>query len=253
MTNNDRIQFVGHSCLWVTLDDQHILVDTNLSQRLFGLIKRRVPIGIDLNNLPDVSCLLVSHAHYDHLDIFSYKYFSQDKPIISPVGLGKFINRFVHNPIVELKPWKTHQIGSIKITAVPTKHWGFRWTGIRYTKCNGYIIQGSKSTIFAAGDSGYDKHFKEIGNKFKIDIACLPIGSYRPRWIMKARHMDPLEALKAFKDLKAKKMIPIHWGSFRLALDKIDEPLIQLKQKLTNHPARTKVAILHAGESLALA
>lgn len=269
----DRIQFVGHSCLWVTLDDRHFLVDTNFSPRLLGILKRHAPPGIDLNNLPDVSALLVTHAHYDHLDIFSYKYFPQDKKIILPKGIGNFVKRFIHNPIVELKEWEEWEAGdppgaeqpvrrsqgfggdprrSIKITAVPARHFGFRFSGLRYTKCLGFVLEGSRHTVYLAGDTAYGPHFREIGERFKIDIACLPIGAYRPVWFMKNRHMNPEEALRAFEDLKAKKMIPIHWGSFRVAWDKVNEPIEWLRRALAGHPAESNAVILQPGESLPL-
>lgn len=248
----DRIQFVGHSTLWVTLDNHHFIVDANFSKRLFGIFKRHAPLGIDINNIPDVTSLLVTHAHYDHLDIFTYKYFPQDKTIISPKGLKKFINKFVHNPIVELKPWEEHNCNSVKIIAVPTKHHGFRVSGLRYTKCNGYILKGTNHTVYLPGDTAYGPHFKEIGSQYDIDAACLPIGAYRPRWFMKSRHLSPKEALKAREDLNAKKLIPIHWGSFRLAFDKVDEPIKIFRKEVSETTDEGLTAILNPGESLDL-
>ncbi|MBI2338783.1 MAG: MBL fold metallo-hydrolase [Deltaproteobacteria bacterium] len=245
----DRVQFVGHSCLWVTLDGRHFLVDANFSSRILGLFKRRALLGIDLDNLPDVSALLVTHAHYDHLDIFSYKYFSQDKKIIVPKGIGGLVKRYIHNPIAELKEWETGDATSIKITAVPAKHYGFRLSGLRYTKCLGFVLEGSQHTVYLAGDTAYGPHFKEIGDKFAIDIACLPIGSFRPARFMKKQHLNPEEALRAFEDLKAKKMIPIHWGSFRLAMEKVNEPVEWLKKSIAGKPVAESVAILQTGES----
>lgn len=245
------IQFVGHSCVWVALDGQHFLIDANFSNRIVGL-KRHSKLGIDLQNLPDVAALLVTHAHYDHLDLFSYKYFSQKKTILSPPGLGHLIHRFLHNPIVELETDKTFEVEGIKITAVPTKHISFRISGLRYTRCTGYVLQGAGFTIYHPGDTCYGDHFREIGQKFKIDVALLPIGAYRPRWFMKNRHMSPDDAVQAFKDLGAKTMIPIHWGSFRLAFDTIDEPLQLLKQNFQVVADSSFLKVLQPGESLIL-
>lgn len=245
------IQFVGHACVQVTLNDHHFLIDTNFSNRILG-IKRQGKVGIDLKNLPDISALLVTHAHYDHLDLFSYKYFSQKKTIVAPVGLGHLINRFLHNPVVELETGKTFEAGPVRITAVPTKHHGFRLSGLRYTHCNGYVIQGTHKTIYHPGDTAYGDHFREIGQKFKIDVALLPIGAYRPRWIMKNRHMNPAEAIQAFQDLGAKTMIPIHWGSFRIALDTVEEPLQLLQRDFRVIADSSFLKILQPGESLTL-
>lgn len=249
---NDRIQFIGHASVWITLDGHHFMIDANFSPKILGMIKRQSPLGISLQNLPDVSALLVTHAHYDHLDLFSYKFFSQDKIIISPPGIASLINRFVHNPVRELKTWQETEIDKIKITAVPTKHSGFRLSGFRYTRCHGYILQGSRSTVYHPGDTAYGPHFKEIGSKFKIDVACLPIGSYRPQWTMKNRHLNPKEALQAFDDLGARIMIPIHWGSFRVAWDKPNEPLEYLNREMKQRPDASFLKVLRPGEELKL-
>lgn len=248
----NRIQFVGHSCLWITLDDQHFMVDANLSPFVFRFFKRHSPVGIDIDNLPQWSGLLVTHAHYDVLDIFSYKYFSQKIPIFTPPGLGAFIKRFIHNPIMELTPWQTYRLGSTEITSVPNKHKGSRLSGLRYTKSCGFVFKGSTQTIYVSGDSAYGNHFKEVANRFKIDVACLPIGNYQPRWLKKNKNMSPEEAIKACEKLKAKIMIPIKWGAFRFGWTKPDAPLKDLKKAMELNTRNVHVKILTPGESLIL-
>lgn len=248
----DKVQFVGHSCVWITLDGHHFLVDANFSPRLLGVIKRHAPLGIDVNSLPEFAALAVTHAHYDHLDLFSYKFFPQNQKIIAPAGIKGLIQRFLHHPVVELKPDDTHQVGTVKITAVPTRHFGFRVSGLRYTQCNGYVFQGAHRTVYVPGDTAYGPHFAEIGNRFPIDVACLPIGTYHPRWLFKSQHMDPAEALTAFKDLKAKKMLPIHWGSFKLSLEPLDEPVARLKSLAKLEFLEDSVSVLNPGEKILL-
>lgn len=250
--SSDRIQFVGHACFWITLDDHHFIVDANFSKKILNLVGRHDAIGIDLKNLPDFSACLVTHAHYDHLDIFSYKYFPQETPLITPPEVGGFMRRFFHNPVCELKTGEEKQVGPVKITALPVKHTGFRWSGLRYTRCNGYLLQGSQHTVFCPGDTAYGDHFKEIGRTHQVDVACLPIGPIRPRWFMKPRHLDPADALKAFEDLSAKTMIPYHWGAFRLGLDGVLEPLNELKNLIEGNPVGERVKILQPGESFPL-
>ena len=249
----DRIQFVGHSCLWITLDGEHFLVDTNFSTRLVGFLKRHQNVGIDVNKLPDVSALLVTHAHYDHLDLFSYKFFPQNKTMIAPKGLSHLINRFLHNPVVELKTGESHTVGAVTITAVKTQHKGFRVSGLSYTHCNGYILKGSKHCVYLPGDTGYGPHFAEIGAQFNVDVACLPIGAYKPRWLFSYQHMDPWDAVKAFEDLRAKTFIPIHWGAFRLTFESVDEPLKEFQKILLNSPQlKPHTQVLQPGEALEL-
>ncbi|MBX7147819.1 MBL fold metallo-hydrolase [bacterium] len=246
MTNS--IHFIGHASVLAKLGGQNFYIDTNFSTKLLGVSKRQIPVGIDLSNLPQPTALLVTHAHYDHLDLPSYKYFSQNIPIICPEGLGSLISKFLHNPVTELKSGSTHTFGDVSIHAVPTKHYGFRLSGLTYRNCLGYVLEHKNHTIYHPGDTAYGPHFKEIGQKFKIDTACLPIGAYRPLWIMKNRHMGPEDALQAFDDLQAKAMIPIHWGSFKLALDGLNESLEILKTKISGTPMASKIKILNAGE-----
>ncbi len=246
---DDRIQFVGHSCIWTTLDQQHFFVDANFSPKILCL-KRHGELGIDLKNIPNPSALLVTHAHFDHLDLFSYKYFASTIPVIVPVGVGHLVSKFLNNPIHELSPGETFECGSVKIKALPVKHKGWRISGLRYRNCLSYLIQGSKNNVFHSGDSAYGPHFSEIGKEHSIDTACLPIGAYSPSWLMKAQHMNPLDALIALSDLNAKKMVPIHWGSFRVALEQPDDPIIWLKRELEkSSDLEKKVLILNPGES----
>jgi len=251
MSNDCRVQFVGHSCVWITLNSKHFFVDANFSPRILTL-KRHGELGIDLHQLPDVSGLLVTHAHYDHLDLFSYKYFSGKKNIVAPPELGPFIQKFIANPVSELSTWESIELDGIKITAVPVHHKGWRLSGLRYQKCNGYVLESSAGTIFHAGDTAYGPCFREIGQRFKIDVACLPIGAYSPAWMMQRQHMNPVEALQAFEDLGAETMIPIHWGSFRVAMESPYDPIHWLEQELVNHSVQNKVRILYPGESFEL-
>ncbi len=247
--SENKVHFVGHSTVWVTIDGLHFIIDTNFSNRVW-LLKRKAPLGIDVEKLPNVSALLVTHAHYDHLDLFSYKYFDQKKEVLCPPTLGSLISRFINNPVTELAPWETKNYGSVTVTAVPTRHYGFRLSGLRYTQCTGYIIQGKNLTVYHPGDTAYGPHFKEIGEKFKIDVACLPIGAFRPRWFMQSRHMSPIDALQAFDDLKAKTLVPIHWGSFRLAQDSLSEAIEILQTELQSRSNTAFLKILQPGENI---
>jgi len=250
--NHDSVRFVGHATVSITLDGSHFLIDPNLSTRLFGLFRRHDSVGIDPLALPHFSALLVTHAHYDHLDFFSYKYFSQKIPVIVSPRLESLVKRFLNNPIISLDHWCSEEIGGARITALPAKHFGFRLSGLRYTGCNAYVVEGSGKTVFHAGDTAYGPHLLQIGNSFSIDTACLPIGPVEPRWFMKHRHLDPADALKATEELKAKRMIPIHWGAFRLGTDLPAAPLEILEKEMQNHPVRDRVKILKPGETLSL-
>lgn len=250
MNSSNSIQFVGHACAWIKLSGQSVFIDANFSDKILGSVSRKTPLGINVADIPKDNILLVTHAHYDHLDLFSYKYFYETNPIVCPPGIGSLIKRFLNNPVHEKQTGENSQHGKITVTAVPTKHYGFRLSGLRYTRCNGYIITDGTHTIYHPGDTAYGPHFKEIGQKYKIDVALLPIGAYRPQWMMKSRHMGPDEALQAFEDLGAKKMIPIHWGSFKIATDGLDEAIGIFRKRTSEKPDSSRYHILNPGESL---
>ncbi len=127
---------------------------------------------------------------------------------------------------------------------------------MRFLEWNGgwtsYFIVTKEKRLYFAGDSAYGKHFSEIGKRFEVDIAFLPIGAYRPSFIMKRYHMNPQEAIKAFLEMKAKFFIPIHWGAYRVALEREREPIELLKNLLSTYGIKEKVILLEPGDSLEL-
>lgn len=242
-----KITFVGHATFLIEMDGESILTDPNFSNKILGM-PRLQPPGIKPENLPPLNAITVTHGHYDHLDIFSYKYFSTQTPIVAPEGLGDFFRKFLPNPVTEISPWSEHKIGNIQVFTVPVKHQGFRLSGLTYRSTTGFIFKKDDCSIFFPGDTAYSDHFTEIAKAHKIDIALLPIGAYEPQWLMKKRHMNPEEALKAFEDLKARVMIPYHWGAFRFSAEKPEAPLEYL-QKILGEKPDERVKILQAGQS----
>ncbi len=246
------ITYIGHATTLIESNGSAVLTDPNFSKYVLCL-KRVRPLPYDPAALPELSAVVISHAHYDHLDLNSFKYIKGTVPVFVPEGLGKYLSKFVRNPIVELKQWSSHKLpNGTEITATQAQHVGFRWTGFRYRTCNSYVIATGGQRIFFAGDTGYGPHFKDIGQFFgmtnPIDIAILPIGGYSPRWFMKKRHMNPAEALEAFLDLKAKHMIPIHYGEFKLSSEKVGEPAEWLERLATERNLSEQVHILNSGE-----
>lgn len=247
------ITYIGHATTLIKSGESVILTDPNFSEKVF-FAKRQEPINIDLGRLPELSAVVISHAHFDHLDLNSFRYIKSNVPIFVPEGIGKLVSKYVRNPVVELDHFSSHTLpDGTSITATEAKHHGFRISGLTYRKCNGYLIKfktGEKA--FFAGDTGYGRHFKEIrttyGAEGPIDIALLPIASYAPRWFMKSRHLNPTEALEAFLDLGAKKMIPIHFGAFKLSSEKMDEPVEWLKRVASERNLSENVMILKSGE-----
>lgn len=240
-----KITFIGHATFLLELEGEAILTDPNFSQKVLGLPRHQAP-GLRPEELPPLKAIAVSHGHYDHLDIFSYKYFPLQTPIVAPTGLGGFFQKFLPNPVTEIAPWGEHRVGNVQVFSVPVKHQGFRLSGLTYRGTTGFLFKVGDTSILFPGDTAYSEHFSEIAKAHKVDIALLPIGAYEPRWFMKKRHMNPEEALQAFSDLQARVMIPYHWGSFKLSAESPQAPLEWLQKILSEKPDG-RVKILQAG------
>ncbi len=225
------LQFIGHSTFLIQCGGKALLTDPIFSKRAspFDCIgpKRHVPPAIPLSSLPKIDYVLISHNHYDHLDLDTCHALAKDHPsvkFIVPIGLKSwFHKRHIYN-VIELDWWDKLQEDSFTITAVPSQHFSGRGLFDRNkTLWCGYVVQYGNKTCYFAGDTGYNGlYFTEIGQRFKnIDLSIIPIGCYAPRAFMKAAHVNPMEAIQIHKDVGSKLAIGCHWGTFRLS----DEPL----------------------------
>jgi len=247
--------FIGHATTLIGIGNTNILTDPHLSNRSL-ISKRKSPLPFSPSELPELSCVLLSHTHYDHLNISSYKYISCKVPIIVPEGAQPSIGQYVTNPIIELSHYASFELpDGTEITALPVRHRSCRISSLRFTNSNAYMIKRADKNerIFFCGDSGYGGQFSEIGKLGSIDLAILPIGGYGPRAFMKNSHMTPVEAVQAFDDLGAEHMIPIRHSTFRKSLEPLSAPtkwlkkIIETRDELTN-----KIHILKPGEEFEL-
>lgn len=247
MNHSTKITFVGHATTLIESDGMSILTDPNFAQKLI-FIKRKGELRYDPKGLPDLSAVVVSHTHLDHLDFTSFNYIQTTVPIVVPEGSGRRLSQFLPNPVIELSCWSHHEFNNgLKIHAVPAVHGSGKFYPYFFRNASGYVFEIGGKTIFFAGDTAYGAHFHDIGNTYSIDAALLPIGGYKPAFIMKRFHMDPVEAVQAFLDLKTKLMIPIHWGAFRLSFERPDEPVEWLKKVIAERRIEDKVKILEPG------
>lgn len=244
-----RLTFIGHSTALIEGNGGAILTDPVFTSHLFHL-KRQGPLNWNPANLPPLTAVLLSHTHLDHLNFESFAYIKTSVPIIVPEGSGAFLSRNLRNPVIELSHWANHEIAGVKIHAMPAIHRNRPFSIYWYKQAMGYVIEIDSKTIFFSGDTAYGTHFRDIGNTFSIDTALLAVGAYKPLFYMKYYHMNPQEAVQAFFDLKAKTMIPIHWGAFRLGLEKIDEPIEWLQKLISEHALPDRIKILASGESI---
>jgi len=230
--NEVAITWIGHASFLIQFKDLNVLVDPNFANWLF-MLKRIKRAGLKIDNLPKIDLVLISHAHYDHFHKRSLKKLNAPGIAIVPWGMGKLLKDIDFSRVIELEWWDSFSHNNWSVTLTPSKHWGARMLADNHRGYGGFLINYCGKRIFHAGDSAYFSGFKEIGDKLKPDIAILPIGAYKPEEF-KVVHMGPGDALKAFKELQAKWLIPMHYGSFKLSFEDPEEPprlLIELAQK----------------------
>lgn len=220
-SGNLTVTFLGHSTLLIQMDGITLLTDPVFSN-LSPYLKRKVPLPLSRKLLREITqVVLISHNHYDHFSLRALRLL-RDKAYITPLGFERYFHaRRVGVPIT-LDWFDQVSFKSLKITLLPVQHWSRRTLrDTNRTLWGGYLIEGPSGTIFFGGDTGYYAGFKELGTRFHIDVAILPIGAFAPRWLMKTVHLSPYEAVKTALDLRAATLIPCHWGTYQIS----DEPL----------------------------
>ncbi len=235
--DNIAVTFVNHSTFLIQMDGLNILTDPIWSERAspYSWIgpKRMRPPGIRFEDLPEIDLVLISHNHYDHLDLPTVLLLKDtfDPVFITPLGVAQFLSQHNISVTVDLDWWDEHEINErFSINAVPARHFSGRGVFDRdKTLWCGYVIHNRSHTIYFAGDTAYGDFFSEICNRFsRIDLALIPIGTYKPRWFMQPIHTDPSEAVQIHKDVNARQSIGTHFGTFPLADEGMDEPLEDL-------------------------
>jgi L-ascorbate metabolism protein UlaG (beta-lactamase superfamily) len=245
-----RLTWLGHASFLVQLDGVSLLIDPVLVDRVAGVIPRNVPPGVPLDRLPRIDASLVSHGHYDHLDLPTLK--AVGATVYAGLGLRRSLRR-EGLTCVELGWWQSARVGGVEITFVPAQHWSRRGLGdTNRTLWGGFVVEGSRATIYHSGDTAWFDGFKEIGARFPgIDAALLPIGAYDPEWFMRSQHMTPEDAVQAFLDLGARRLVAMHWGTFKLTDEPLDEPPRRLVTDWERrHLPKETLSILPIGGSL---
>lgn len=231
-----KVVWFGHSTFLLNMDGKIILVDPVFSGSAapFGfMVKRFQKPVLELSELPTIDYIVISHDHYDHLDMESIKFFKDKKTLfVAPLGVGSHMIGWgiPSNRITELDWWQTHTQDGLEVTATPAQHFSGR-NGIHdnTTLWASWVLKSESHKIYFSGDSGYDTHFKDIGEKYgPFDLAFIENGQYNPKW--KEVHMLPEESIQAFKDLNAKRYFPVHWGMFELAFHSWYEPIQKISE-----------------------
>ena len=232
VTDGLVITYVNHSTFLIQSAGVNILTDPVWSNRVspfsFTGPKRFRPPGIRFEDLPPIDLVMISHNHYDHLDIETLKKLNKafEPRVIVPLGVDEFLNREGIENTIALNWWDEHTIDSdLTIHSVQAQHFSARGLFDRdKTFWSGYVLDTPSGGIYFAGDTGYGSFFKEIGSKYDITVGLIPIGAYQPRWFMKPMHVNPAEAIQAHKDVGAEISFGMHFGTFPLADDGMDDP-----------------------------
>jgi len=255
------VTFIGHSTFLVQVAGVSVLIDPVYAQRASPLSfagPRRVRSpGVRFDDLPPISLVLLSHNHYDHCDLGTLRQLERrfHPPAVTPPGNGRLLRAAGFNRIEELDWWETSSAAPLSVTVTPAQHFSARSPFDRNRALwGGFLIEAGGHRIFHAGDSGYGAHFREIGSRLgPIDLALLPIGAYEPRWFMQDIHVNPAEAVQTHLDLGARRSIAMHFGTFQLTPEGIDQPGRGLAEALEDRGVpREQFRTIEVGGSLSL-
>ncbi len=239
--------YVGHSTIFLSLYGTYILTDPNFSHRI-KISRRVVESPILPKEIKELDIVLITHAHFDHLDIPSLKELPKGALLVIPTGCRDLVEGLGFSTVVELGWNDTISQNGISIRAFAPAHWGRRspWDD-RERGYNSYLITKNSHSILLAGDTGYSKSFETVGKGGRISVAFFPITAYEPEWFRR-NHANPEEAIQMFKESGAEFMVPIHWGTFILSHESLDEPLNRLKAEAKRLRMEDRVIILRHGE-----
>jgi L-ascorbate metabolism protein UlaG (beta-lactamase superfamily) len=239
------ITWIGHASFLVQFSDLNVLIDPNFANWLF-LLKRVRRAGLRLQDLPPIDLVLLTHAHFDHFHKPTLRKLPATKIGVMPWGVGDLARGLGFSRIIELQMWESFTREDWTVTLTPCKHWGARTLRDKHRGYGGFALQHQGRTIYHAGDSAYFEGFKEIGHRLRPEIALLPIGAYYPDSFRHV-HMGPDEALRVFRDLGAKWFVPMHYGTFKLSFEPLDEPPRLLEQLAHQQRLTHQLRILEEG------
>ena len=230
------LTWIGHATFLLQLGGLNILTDPVFSQRAspfsFAGPERWVPPGLALVDLPAIDLVVISHDHYDHLDKASVQALAEQRggapQFFVPLGIGAHLQAFGYpaDKITELDWWQEAKFGAATIAATPVQHFSGRWINDRNaTLWASWVIRMAGKQVYFGGDTGYSADFSDTYARYgAMDLALIPVGAYAPRWFMAPVHVNPSEAVQIHKDLRARHSVGMHWGTFNLTDEPMDEP-----------------------------
>jgi len=228
-----RAFWIGHASVYVEIDGVRVLIDPVFSDYASPFEvgpKRFHPPPIALTDLPALDAVLITHDHFDHLDMRTIQYLARNGArFFVPLGVGAHLERWdvARDRITELEWWQEQSVGGVRIVSTPSRHYsGRRLTDRNATLWTSWSVLGPRHRIYVSGDTGYSDHFRSIGGRFgPFDLSIIKIGAYGPGAPWLDIHMSAEDAVRAHRDVGARRMLPAHWGTFNLAFHDWDEPI----------------------------
>jgi L-ascorbate metabolism protein UlaG (beta-lactamase superfamily) len=256
--NELGITFIGHSSFFLQIGGRNVLIDPVFSRRLILLRRQRNPGSLP-EQLPPIDLVLVTHAHMDHLDIASLRRIARSTrrlrgiapEIVVPKGVEDLVASLGFRRLHTLAWWQQEEIAGLQVTMTPCRHWGARMFNDMHRGYGGYVLSSGSHSVYHSGDTAWFDGFAEIGHRLHPQVALLPIGAYFPD-SYRAVHVSPEEAVRGFVETGAQWMVPMHFGTFRLGREPMDEPVARLHAEASRLGINDRVSVLNEGETMRL-
>jgi L-ascorbate metabolism protein UlaG (beta-lactamase superfamily) len=253
------VTFIGHSSFLLQMGGKNILVDPVFATRLVVLRRQRRP-GLAVPSLPPIDVVLVTHAHMDHLNLPSLRWVARATKelrgfaptIVVPRGVEDLVERLGYARVHGMQWWEERRVAGLRVTMTPCRHWGARMFKDTHRGYGGYCIADAphgSTVVYHSGDTAYFDGFKEVGRRLRPDVALLPIGAYFPD-SHRTVHTSPEEAVRGFVETGAKLMVPMHFGTFQLGREPMEEPVMRLQAEAARLGIVDRVKVLEEGETM---
>ncbi|WP_035358939.1 MBL fold metallo-hydrolase [Edaphobacter aggregans] len=252
------VTFIGHSSFFLQIGARNILVDPVFATRLVVLRRQRRP-GLLVEQMPPIDLVLITHAHMDHLNIPSLRRViraarrlrGRAPEVVIPRGVEDLVSHLGFRRHHSMKWWQQIDLGGLRITMTPCRHWGARMFNDTHRGYGGYVIASPQHSVYHSGDTAYFDGFTEIGQRLAPHVALLPIGAYFPD-AYRTVHTSPEEAVQAFVETRARWMVPMHYGTFPLGREPMEEPIQRLHAEAHRLGIADQLHVLEEGGTLRL-